>query len=323
MAGKIITISSVKGGVGKTTMTLNLAGIYCELNKRVLIIDLDLYSGGIAASLNVKNKKDIYTMIDSMANNRFTELKKYVTTYNKNIDVLACPKDPRMGAKVSGRYIPVIFDLAKKKYDVVLVDTYHILDEINLTALDYSYMTLFIITNDIVDLKNMKSLISIFKDTDKKNYITASPYMADNMNVYVVKIARYLEKTSNHVMYRTTPVFVGEELMCRGILMEAYSVEDSGEGICFNIFLYNVQPGINYIYSTGESEYTGEFLDIAVQMKDSSMDYNYILNSKTMTFHKPECEKASRIGTKNKIYSYAEREELIGAGYTAAECCNP
>lgn len=171
MAGKIITISSVKGGVGKTTMTLNLAGIYCELNKRVLIIDLDLYSGGIAASLNVKNKKDIYTMIDSMANNRFTELKKYVTTYNKNIDVLACPKDPRMGAKVSGRYIPVIFDLAKKEYDVVLVDTYHILDEINLTALDYSYMTLFIITNDIIDLKNMKSLISIFKDTDKKNYL--------------------------------------------------------------------------------------------------------------------------------------------------------
>lgn len=53
MAGKIITISSVKGGVGKTTMTFNLAGIYCELNKRVLIIDLDLYSGGIAASLNV------------------------------------------------------------------------------------------------------------------------------------------------------------------------------------------------------------------------------------------------------------------------------
>ena len=171
MAGKIITISSVKGGVGKTTMTLNLAGIYCELNKRVLIIDLDLYSGGIAASLNVKNKKDIYTMIDSMANNRFTELKKYVTTYNKNIDVLACPKDPRMGAKVSGRYIPVIFDLAKKEYDVVLVDTYHILDEINLTALDYSYMTLFIITNYILDLKIIKSLISIFKDTDKKNYL--------------------------------------------------------------------------------------------------------------------------------------------------------
>lgn len=171
MAGKVISVSSVKGGVGKTTILLNLAGIYCELGKRVLIIDLDLFSGGVAISLNVKNTKDIFMLVDSMANNRFTELKKYVTTYNKNIDVLACPKDPRMGAKVSGRYIPVIFDLAKKEYDVVLVDTYHILDEINLTALDYSYMTLFIITNDIVDLKNMKSLISIFKDTDKKNYL--------------------------------------------------------------------------------------------------------------------------------------------------------
>ena len=126
MAGKVVTISSVKGGVGKTTMTLNLAGIYCELGKRVLIIDLDLYSGGVAVSLNVKNTKDIYTMIDSMANNRFTELKKYITTYNKNIDVLACPKDPRMGVKVESRYIPLIFDLAKKEYDVVLVDTHHI-----------------------------------------------------------------------------------------------------------------------------------------------------------------------------------------------------
>ena len=171
MAGKVIAVSSVKGGVGKTTILLNLAGIYCSLGKRVLVIDLDLYSGGVAASLNVKNSKDIYMMIDSMANNRFTELKKYVTTYNSNIDVLACPKDPRTATKVEGRFIPLIFDLAKKEYDVVLVDTTHILNYINLTILDYAYMSLFVITNDIVDLKNMKSLVSIFKDTDKHNYL--------------------------------------------------------------------------------------------------------------------------------------------------------
>lgn len=171
MAGKVISVSSVKGGVGKTTTVINLAGIYCGLGKKVLVIDFDLYSGGIAASLNVKNTKDIFMMMDSMANNRFTELKKYVTIYNSNIDILACPKDPREAMKVDSKFIPLVLDLAKKDYDVVLVDTSHILDAVNLTVLDYSYMSLFVITNDLVDLKNMKSLISIFKDTGKKNYL--------------------------------------------------------------------------------------------------------------------------------------------------------
>ena len=171
MAGKVISVSSVKGGVGKTITVLNLAGIYCAFNKRVLIIDMDLYSGGIATSLNVKNTKDIFMLIDSMAGNRFTELRKYVTTYNKNIDVLACPKDPRMAMKIDSKFIPLVLDLAKKEYDVVLVDTSHILSEVNLSVLDNSYMSLFVITNDLVDLKNMKSLVSIFKDTGKKNYL--------------------------------------------------------------------------------------------------------------------------------------------------------
>ena len=171
MAGKIISVSSVNGGVGKTTTVLDLAGIYSLMDKRVLIIDMDLYSGGVAVSLDVKNKKDIFMMIDSMANNRFTTLKDYVTSYNRNIDVLACPRDPREAMKIESRFIPTIFDLAKKEYDVVLVDTHHVLDEINLTIMDYSYMTLFIIINDLANFKNMKSLLSIFRDTDKKNYL--------------------------------------------------------------------------------------------------------------------------------------------------------
>ena len=171
MAGKIISVSSVKGGVGKTTTVLNLAGIYSLMDKKVLIIDMDLYSGGVAVSLDVKNKKDIFMMVDSMANNRFTTLKDYVTSYNRSIDVLACPRDPREAMKIESRFIPMIFDLAKKEYDVVLVDMNHVLDEINLTVMDYSYMTLFVLINDLVDFKNMKSLLSIFKDTDKKNYL--------------------------------------------------------------------------------------------------------------------------------------------------------
>lgn len=172
MAGKIVSISSVKGGVGKTTIALNLAGIYCTLNKKVLIIDLDLYSGGVAVSLDAKNTKDIFMLVDSIQNNRFTELRDYVVTYNNNIDVLACPKDPRNAVKVESKYIPIILDLAKKEYDVIVVDTSHNLDEIGLTILDNSYMSLFVVTNDLVDLKNMKSLMAIFKDTGKKNYLT-------------------------------------------------------------------------------------------------------------------------------------------------------
>ena len=169
--GKVISICSVKGGVGKTTTLLNLAGIYQMLKKRVLIIDFDLYSGGVSALLNLKNKKDIFMMIDSISNNRFTQISDYIEHYNNNIDILSCPRDPRQASKIDSKYIPIILDLARKEYDIVLVDTTHILDENNLVLYDLSYMLLFIITNDLVDLKNMKSLISIFKDLEKKNYL--------------------------------------------------------------------------------------------------------------------------------------------------------
>ena len=169
--GKIISICSVKGGVGKTTIALNLAGIYQMLKKKVLIIDLDLYSGGISAILDLKNKKDIFMLIDSISNNRFTQISNYIEHYNSNIDVLASPRDPRQASKIESKYIPVVLDLAKREYDVILVDTNHSLDENNLMIFDLSYMSLFVITNDLVDLKNMKSLISIFKDLEKKNYL--------------------------------------------------------------------------------------------------------------------------------------------------------
>ena len=168
--GKVITISSVKGGVGKTTLTINLAGIYFLMKMKVLIIDLDLFSGGIATYLNVDNKKDIYMLVDELSNNKQIELSDYVCNYNSGIDVLVCPRDPRNVSKIDSKYINHIFYLAKKEYDIVLVDTNHSLDDIALSAIDESYNSVFVITNDLVDLKNIRSLISIFNEMNKTNY---------------------------------------------------------------------------------------------------------------------------------------------------------
>lgn len=169
--GKIISISSVKGGVGKTTMTINLAGIYFQMKKRVLIIDADFYSGGISTWLDIRNRKDIFMMIDSISNNRYSNITDYVTSYNHGIDVLASPKDPRCALKIESKYIPMIFELAKREYDIILVDTNHLMTEVNLMILDYVDTSLLMVTNDLIDLKNMKSLISIFKSTGKSNYL--------------------------------------------------------------------------------------------------------------------------------------------------------
>lgn len=169
--GKVISVSSVKGGVGKTTMVTNLAGIYYMMKKKVLIIDADFYSGGVSAWLDIRNKKDIFMLIDSFSNNRYSSIKDYVVEYNNGIDVLASPRDPRCALKIDSKYIPMIFELAKREYDVILVDTNHIMNEVNLMILDNVYKSLFMVTNDLIDLKNTKSLISIFRETDKNNYM--------------------------------------------------------------------------------------------------------------------------------------------------------
>lgn len=168
--GKVITVSSVKGGVGKTTTVLNLAGIYFLMKKRVLIIDLDLSSGGVATLLNIDNNRDIYTIVDAISNNRFTSLEDYVISYNKGIDVIAAPRDPRDANKIESKYIDRIIGLARSEYDVILLDTNHVLNEISLTALDKSTNNLFILTNDLIDIKNMRNILSIFKESGMNNY---------------------------------------------------------------------------------------------------------------------------------------------------------
>ena len=168
--GKSLCLFSAKGGVGKTFNTINLAGIFSQLEKRVLIIDFDMTSGNIAVALNKEYEKTIYNFIDDYNNNRYKDFKNYVTSYNEHIDFLAAPKDPRQASKIDSNYVEIIMDKAVHNYDVVLIDTNHDLNEFNVSILDKVDLKLFLVTNDPLDLKNMKSLLSIFKDIERNNY---------------------------------------------------------------------------------------------------------------------------------------------------------
>ena len=92
------------------------------------------------------------------------------------------------------------------------------------------------------------------ENANEKNLITGTRYLnVTGMLPFENDVADYVRRTDNHVLYRVTPVFVGNELVARGVQMEAYSVEDAGDGVCFNVFAYNVQPGVAIDYATGES----------------------------------------------------------------------
>ena len=93
------------------------------------------------------------------------------------------------------------------------------------------------------------------ENANEKNLITGTRYLnQETMQIFELKVLDYVRSTGNHVLYRVTPVFEGDNLVASGVQMEAWSVEDDGEGICYNVFCYNVQPGIDINYSTGESK---------------------------------------------------------------------
>ena len=113
---------------------------------------------------------------------------------------------------------------------------------------------------DIVDGKYLYNRCHLIgyqlagENANRQNLITGTRYLnVTGMLPFENMVDNYVEETENHVLYRVTPIFEGTELVARGVQMEAFSVEDEGEGICFNVFVYNVQPGITIDYATGNS----------------------------------------------------------------------
>ena len=93
------------------------------------------------------------------------------------------------------------------------------------------------------------------ENANGKNLITGTRYMnIEGMLPFENKVAEYIKETRNHVLYRVTPIYEGDNLVANGVQIEAKSVEDNGKGICFNVYCYNVQPGIEINYKTGESK---------------------------------------------------------------------
>lgn len=164
MTGKILTIYGAKGGIGKTTLALNLAGVLSNMLKSVLIIDLDLLKGDIAVSLDKRFKKTILDLSQDLKEGKFEELKPYLTKYNSQISFLAAPKDPREAMKFNPESLKQMLEECRAHFDVIIIDTSHIYNEITHLALQKSDQILFITTNNPLVLKNSRNLLSIFKE---------------------------------------------------------------------------------------------------------------------------------------------------------------
>ncbi|MDO4167391.1 MAG: DNA/RNA non-specific endonuclease [Eubacteriales bacterium] len=180
------------------------------------------------------------------------------------------------------------------------------------------------------------------ENANERNLITGTRYLnVEGMLPFEDKVADYVKETGNHVLYRVTPEYEDDELVARGVQMEGYSVEDQGEGICFNVFVYNVQPGIAIDYATGDSEQSDDTGDASVnqqsgeqQQSDAGEGSNqaaeedatkqeYVINKNTKKFHEPSCSSVKDTLAKNRKTVTESRDRLLEQGYEPCGKCKP
>ena len=175
------------------------------------------------------------------------------------------------------------------------------------------------------------------ENANEKNLITGTRYMnTEGMLPFENMVADSVHETDNHVLYRVTPIFDGDDLVASGVQMEAESVEDDGAGVCFNVYVYNVQPQITINYATGdnwesdtvESDKDLSEYDETDRLEDpegswAEEEQTYILNVNSHKFHLPECSGAKDMKEQNKREFTGTRSELIEEGYEPCGSCNP
>ena len=157
------------------------------------------------------------------------------------------------------------------------------------------------------------------ENANEANLITGTRYLnVQGMLPFETAVMDYVRSSGYHVLYRVTPIFKEEELLARGVLLEAYSVEDDGESVQFCVYCYNVQPGVWIDYMTGENCLDEEYFS-----SNFSPEEDYVLNSKTRKFHFPDCSGVETMREENRQNFHGSRELLLAQGYEPCGTCCP
>jgi len=161
------------------------------------------------------------------------------------------------------------------------------------------------------------------ENANENNLITGTRSMnVSGMLPFENMVAEYVEKTDNHVLYRVTPIFEGNNLVASGVLMEAMSVEDSGKGLSFCVYCYNAEPGVAINYENGDN-CEDETAPLFTEEELSRMVDDYVLNTSSKKIHYPNCSGVAKMSEKNKQEYHGSVADLKNQGYEPCGICKP